>query len=336
MDTFLARWFLQYLRGSGILFDGSPNNRKSRNIIQDTIQIVSAVSASLLIMAVLADYWVFNLQDLGSLDFFVIVSFVNRSTYGCQSVLMFLIFFIQRHRIRKLLAEISNVARQVVSAEETRKWSLAGFSFVVCWLLLCHGSHLFVNYTVGDYVVNKRNDGSDSFTVFGVDERYTMPKWMYWTFTVVSQFLTLNTDLAGQMFYFIAISIMTRVMVKINHILSYQCLVESKVTVEVIDALMSVIQQMQRLYRRFNRIFGYIIFLNCVRDLMAMVALMSLLLPTNGPQRPGENSEVYNARLKSREIGKRVYLCQTVISLVNALVRSFLCVRSQKQVLNEC
>ena len=101
------------------------------------------------------------------------------------------------------------------------------------------------------------------------------------------------------------------------------------------DVIMSLIQRMRRLYRRCNPTFGYIIFLNCVRDLTAMVALMSIVLRTNEPERPGEDPEDYDSRIRSREIKERVYLCQTVISVANALVRSFICVYSQKQVLNK-
>ena len=66
-----------------------------------------------------------------------------------------------------------------------------------------------------------------------------------------------------------------------------------------------------------------------------MVALMSIVLRTNEPERPGEDPEDYDSRIRSREIKERVYLCQTVISVANALVRSFICVYSQKQVLNK-
>ena len=335
MDTFVPRWFLLYLRVSGIFSGGSTNKGQSRNKIQDTIQILSAVFASVLIMAMLADNCLHYLQDVSTLDFFVIISFISRVNSSQQAVLMFFMFFIQRHRIRKLLSEISVIVQEVLAPEETRKWFVKSSSSVICWLFLCHGAHLAIYYMVV-YILDTGKDAYAAVPVFGVDERYTMPRWTFRTIPVVSYFLTLNTDLAGQMFYFIAISIMTRVMVKINQIASYQFLVESKVTVDAVDAVFSLIQRMRRLYRRFNWAFGYIIFLNCVRDLIALVALMSMLLQANVRQIPGESSVDYDSRVRSTEVIKRFFLCQTVISVANAFLRALICVRSQNQVLSKC
>ena len=153
---------------------------------------------------------------------------------------MFLIFFIQRRKIRKLLCEIYKVVREVLSAEETRKWSLKSSSLVLCWLVLCHGAHLVINYIFVVHIVDRRiNRGiaaPDYLYVFGVKDRYAMPKWIFSTLSVVSHFLTLNTDLAGQLFYFVVIAMhtLTRVIVKINKTVCYQCLFASKVTVDAV------------------------------------------------------------------------------------------------------
>ena len=332
MDTIMARYFQHYLRVSGIFFNGSINKRRSKNIIWDTCQVLSAVSTSFLIMVMLTDYCLFYSRDVSTMDFFVVVAFINRSSYSCQAVLLFLIFFIQRHQIRKILSEISVNVREVLAPEETRKWLFRSSLSVICWLLLCHGAHSTIVYILVVHSLAGGKGASDVVSVFGADERYTMPKWIFYTLSAICNCLTLNIELAGQLFCFVIISLTTRVMVKINHIVSYQCLVEPKVTVDALDATMSLIRWMRRLYRRFNQTFGYIIFVNCVRDLIALLALMSLLLRTNDPQKPGENPEDYDSRLKGNEVIERMYLCQTVISVANAVVRCFLCVHSQKQV----
>ena len=81
MGTFIVRWFAHYLRVSGIFCHDSTNKGHFGNFICDIIQIIFALSASLLIPVMLADYCSFYLRDVLTLDFFVIVSLINRVTY---------------------------------------------------------------------------------------------------------------------------------------------------------------------------------------------------------------------------------------------------------------
>lgn len=343
-SQFLNGWFFHYLKVSGIYFYGKPKGcreklplaDRKRNFIPDMIHAVSAVCCSLLIIAMLADYALFYLNDVKTYEFFIVMAFINRIHYSGQVPLIFLACFFCRHRIRKLLRDVSVMASETMSLKDLQIWRNRNSAMIVLWLALCHGFHLlFISLKSINFLENA-NAAHDTVPIFGNDGSIQAPRLIFATLSSAGALLSLNVDLAVQVFYFSVILIMIRILHKVHRVLAPPSGHDAKVTVRtessMVDWAANVVIRMRQLYKRLNRAFGYIIFLNCMRDLTAMVALMSMLLETDLSVRPGETPQQYQKRASNRDLVNNLSICEIVISISNAVLRWTICTYSHKQV----
>ncbi|GAU92179.1 hypothetical protein RvY_04292 [Ramazzottius varieornatus] len=340
-SQFLNGWFFRYLKVSGIYFYGQPKvwqqklplAGRKRDFVPDMLQAVSAVCCSLLIIAMLADYALFYLEEIQTYDFFVVVAFINRIHYSGQVPLIFLACFVCRHRIRKLLRDVSVMASETMSLKDLQIWRNRNSAMIVMWLALCHGFHLlFISLRTIGFLEN----ANDTVPIFGNKGSIRAPTLIFSTLSSASVLLSLNVDLAVQVFYFSVILIMIRILHNVHQVLAQLSGHDAKVTVRteysMVDWAANVVIRMRQLYKRLNRAFGYIIFLNCMRDLTAMVALMSVLLETDLSVRPGETPQQHQKRASVHDLKQNIVICEFFISISNAILRWTICAYSHKQV----
>ncbi|GAU87713.1 hypothetical protein RvY_00523 [Ramazzottius varieornatus] len=268
--------FLTYLWISGLYYSPTEMASRKKCGLRRAYSYTMALVVAMVAFAGLADYVLSYLESISTLDFFILAELVDNVSICFQIPIIYLIFHCLHDRISKLLEDFPATMGHLLTLNERRITEKRITTMGFVWILGCFlaFSALSVWYhwpLIGS--LDGLTDRDHQLVIFkGV------PGWAVALFNQTVYSLCVNADGAAQIFYIGLILYLAIGFRKItNHVraMDHQNSAES---LESLKEFAKHLQLLRNLTSNFNDTFGLLITINCIRDLVAVVATTALLL----------------------------------------------------------
>lgn len=240
-------------------------------------------SVVLLVMTVvllgLADYIVFFLSEIASLDFFVLAKLINNVSVCIQIPIVYLICLCFNSRIVNLIHKFAVTMAQVLTGTERQLTEKRITLLALVWV--SGGFLLHTIFTVRYHWPWLIDLGTLTAWNFRIVVVGTVPGWALVLFNYGVYGLCVVVDGTAQILYIVLILYLATGFRKTEHDLRLRGTdsVEEQIPETVVLAKAKKhIQLLKNLACSFNDTFGLLITVNCIRDLVAMVSTIAVLL----------------------------------------------------------
>jgi hypothetical protein len=367
-QTIISSFYLWYLRIFG-LFPSPKTIKNSKNkscIFQWSFafSVFMAVGTTgLAVVSFLHER--FRLSDrneqISTMEFFSVVELLNHGNQYFQVCAIFFFMIWKRDKIQALMQNISTVLGEVTSTQQVTSLrtisTLLAFSWIILWLavsLIGYFARIREDLRSTDKVMV-----SEAFFVsYSIIE---IPKFAKYVILTIGYTLTINTDLAPQIFYLLLVAAIAIGFRRANQTLQGVGISGDFFTENLIEPIQTVAtvfektipflpfqiaqsreqtQSQQVSLLRTNRQFvqklhgstqdlndtlGFLILLNCIRDLTVMVAVVALLLRMDEPLGRTETDLDYARRIHRQALNNRFIYSYTAVSVAAAMLRTIVC-----------
>ena len=230
----------------------------------------------------LADYTLFYLSDIVTLDFFVLTKLINTLSICLQIPIIYLIYSCLNGRIAGLLHEFAMTMAQILTSGEYKSIEKRVTQLCFVWV----GSTILIMiYSISSvryhWTMYLDPDTSTSARVYHIVTISVIPGWGLTLFNYAVYLLCVNVDGTVQIFYvnvaliFYLAAAFRRIR---QNIQTTSVHVADSQVAEILAKQTNHTQLMRNLTGKFNDTFGLLVTLNCIRDLIAIVVTIAIWL----------------------------------------------------------
>ncbi|GAV01561.1 hypothetical protein RvY_12254-2 [Ramazzottius varieornatus] len=286
--------------------------------------IVAFVTTTLAVLTQM-DYFGFYWKDIVTLDFFVLIRLINNNAVGVQVPLIFIVLIVSRRAAADFRMSLNETVPLVFSRPEIariRKY---------CSMFLFIYISAILGITIAAVVQHQWTRlGFFHSVVIGYQNQ---SGYTGMAFALLTTPLCVNVDLASQMSGVTFIVVLASGFDKVRRTVeeAYCAMLPDTELSVVIQKATARLQKLRNLTADFNEAFGLLVLLQCVRDLVAVISFIALLLRYNG-KLMDETSEQYDARSVIQARSDRWDYIFLTITLTHSVIRISVCLYCSKAV----